>query len=383
MNINELLNIKDKHWDFLEKQSSSFYIYFEDELKKNVKKQIEFWSAISAKPKVFYSVKANPNLEVLKVLSSVVDGFDVSSLAEFELLNRSAKIDSSRLTISGPSKSDSFLSSVAGLDLHCLHLDSRDEYEICRSYKRKSLRICNEETFSQKVGIPDADLKKILVSAEAKEFIGFHVYIGREQFSLDKFKWAITKMQHFQKLHPKAFASEVQVFFGAGLSGYEILDPFEFKKLVPASWTIHLEAGRALVQSAGVYGARVLSVKENRIIIDGGLQHMATHMTSPRTGLANFSTLSFRGKNLIESELSRFMICGSLSLWNDVLVSEFELPKEIRRNDWILFHTAGCYGWTAGSNQFIGPSNCDEFIFSDGKIKQASPKFLKSYLESF
>jgi diaminopimelate decarboxylase len=313
----------------------------------------------------------------------VVDGFDVSSLAEFKLLNVSAKIDSSRLTISGPSKSDSFLSSLFRRDLHCLHLDSREEYETFRSFKRKSVRVCNEESFSQKVGIPDADLNEIVESAGVEEFIGFHIYIGREQFSLDKFKWALTKMQRFYMLNPKAFVAEVEVFFGAGLSGYENLDPFEFKKLIPVNWKIHLEAGRALVQSAGVYAARVLSVKENRIIIDGGLQHMATHLSSPRTGLANVSTLCFRGKNLIECELSRFIICGSLSLWNDVLVSELELPKEIRRNDWILFHPAGSYGWTAGSSQFIGPSECDEFIFSDGNMKPASPEFLKSYLESF
>jgi diaminopimelate decarboxylase len=390
--LERLLNLKDSKWHFLAEQEQSFFIYFEEELVQNVLRQKKTWQSMSAQSKIFYSVKSNPNLSVIRALAPHVDGFDISSKREFQLVHELAHISLDRITCSGPAKSDQFLNQLIEKNIHCIHVDNREEYQILqKTLAPRSLRICKEESFSQKVGLSDHDVSQIIRSAEYQELTGFHAYIGREQFSTEKISFMLKKMLRFAELNPKAFVENPEIFFGAGLSGSEDLDINSLKNSLPlnwpTSWTIHIEAGRAIAHSAGVYAARILSVKEQggikRVIIDGGLQHLATHFSSPRTGLALASTLCLRGSNVLEGETSLFNVCGSLSLWNDVLLSDFPLPQDIRRNDWILFHPCGSYGWTAASNQFIGPNPVREFIMNAGMITDASPQYLKTYLESF
>ncbi|MCB0392017.1 MAG: hypothetical protein KDD58_12045, partial [Bdellovibrionales bacterium] len=147
---------------------------------------------------------------------------------------------------------------------------------------------------------------------------------------------------------------------------------------------VHAEAGRFLVNSCGSYFAKVLTVKNRKdnsyIIINGGLQHHAANLASPKFGNSNITCKMLRNSN---KEEEVFHVHGSLGVRNDRLLSDVKLPKDIKRGDWLEFMPCGAYGYTAGANQFISPDSIREYIIEDNNIIEVSPQLAKPYPLSF
>lgn len=357
----------------LQDKLNAHYIYDVALLKKEAALLKLLKEKLSFK-KIFYSVKSNPNPYLLSVISTLVDGFDVSSDAEVDLL-LNIKISPDRLTFSGPAKTNLAIPKMISSEISCVHIDSYDEYmkimvaekQLGKSVK-KAIRLANVESVSQKLGCSASEFEKIMMVANNDKFQGFHFYLGRESFSVEKLNASILKASWALAKYPHRFVSKPEIFLGAGLPRMFFLEGEtpDISKIVKHEFIINLEVGRSLVQSCGYYGARVLARKksdqEETVIIDGGLQHMASHLGSPKFNYAGIEFYFYRNESELPVSSDIASINGSLSLWHDKLAPAVKIPSDLKRGDWVFMSPIGAYGWTAATNQFIGPTIVKEWL---------------------
>lgn len=368
-----------------------FFFYSETEIEATVKNAQAFWSQWSLPGfETFYSVKVNPNPHLLKVMSKHVQGFDVSSLSEARLVRQwFSSATETQVTWSGPAKTNHALDEVLALNLHCIHLDSTDEWlEIARRNPnaKYSLRISTTEIHAQKLGFSKAELARLRTLTQ-KAWPAVHSYLGRETFSQTTMALFEERVQ--SAINEGFLADAPEVYLGAGLPSRKLLSAHE-PELKPQSLPsriLNLEAGRALIQSAGWYGTQILSLKstaeKKNAIINGGLQHLASHFQSPRYKAENVEVRFFRNGQELTDRSDVLSLQGSLSLWHDVMIENISAPAGLRRGDWIVANHVGAYGYSTASNQFLGPSKITEWLLhQDGRLQDISARDLRSYHEA-
>lgn len=335
---------------------------------------------------IYFSVKSNPSGVLLQHLAGLNINFDVSSENELSLAHKVTN-DYEKITVSGPAKTDAFLKKIKTINLKSVHLDSMEEYhELKTSNSSLSVRWPLESTYSQKVGLPIHDLHSIVKEcAQGRKLSGVHIYIGRERATKDFVQTNAQIIKKFMSDNKRAFVSEPSVFWGAGLPLAHHVESGFFPSGLECR--THLECGRSLVHDAGVYVTQVLEVRqkadENILIINGGLQHLATHFGSPRYGQDDVIVKALASRS--ESKLD-YTIYGSLGISTDVLVKKIQLSDSIKRGDWLAIGPCGGYGLTAGSNQFLGPHRAREIFFVDGKVIEdidTRPNYLESGLYEY
>ncbi len=356
----------------------SYFFYDLNQVGKNLQTIRDHFKNLN---QVYFSVKSNPSEIVLKYLSQLNINFDVSSAREFNTVLKATN-DAQRVTISGPTKTKALLGRSDIGSVKSIHLDSLEEFEeMKKTTASLTVRWPLESGYSQKVGLPKADLSNIVSQCQnTRRLTGVHIYIGRERATKEIIQNNFTDIKSFIEANRTSFVEKPVLFWGGGLPIVRHILPEHFPD--DPEFEINLECGRALIQDCGLYVTQILEVKEkngeNIIIINGGLQHLASHFGSPRFGQQDV-TVSLIKKSSLESKI--YNIYGSLGISTDILVKQISLSKELSRGDWLVFGPAGGYGYTAGTNQFIGPNAVQEIFYLNGKIQYSTPK-ITSYLES-
>lgn len=371
-----------------------FFIFSEQEIRSSVITARKFWQKWSRPGfEIFFSVKVNPNPHILKIISQLVEGFDVSSIAEARLV-RKLGIDGSRITWSGPAKTRQGLTEALGWGLRCFHLDSFDEWQLIRSFgaevtaaNRFSLRLSSNQIHNQKLGWSDLELKK-LRQVDSRKWPAVHSYLGRESFGVDSIQDFSDRIQ--KRIDEGLFVENPQIFLGAGLPSQRIIES-QLSDLTPKvipQKIMNLEAGRALIQNAGCYGTQILSNKlsngKRLIIIDGGLQHLGSHLLSPTYKSEAVEIRFFRAGQELLDRSDFISIHGSLSLWHDALISDIPAPQDLRRGDWFVANHVGAYGLTAASSQFLAPSQISEWLLleENSRLQEITPENLVPYCKA-
>ncbi|OFZ19022.1 MAG: hypothetical protein A2X94_12150 [Bdellovibrionales bacterium GWB1_55_8] len=381
--------VTDKGFPWLDgRERRAFFLYDTATIINNTNRVREIWQPLSSHEQsshaqhLFYSIKANPNGDLIRFISNSVDGFDVSSGIELRALLELG-IQPQRITLSGPAKTDECLELAIHAGIHAIHLDSVEEYQAIRGLMKAStrspgmtLRVPLNDPLSQKLGLPESDLIALLSRAVPGEFAGFHAYLGRESFSEELCIGMLHRMQDLLRAYPAAFGKEFAVYLGPGLPAKELQEqrPFQHSAHQPFPFPIHFEGGRTLISDAGCYGAPILSVKrglgglEQIVIVDGGFQHVASSLPSPVFSDRAIACLALRGSGILTTETTPTDVFGSLSLSHDALLSRASLPSNLQRGDWLLFSPCGAYGYTTAANQFIGHPQPEEWL-----LKSNSP----------
>jgi diaminopimelate decarboxylase len=368
-----------------------FFLYSEEEMKQSAQSARKFWSHWSLPGfEIFYSVKVNPNPYLLSLMTQWVDGFDVSSLSEARLVKKMGLLErGSKMTWSGPAKTDRALDEVRDWGLRCFHLDSVEEWKQFQRRKIQapySLRLSTSGLHTQKLGFSRAELEA-LNKLEPRAGTAVHAYLGRETFS--EKSWSAFQERLKSATEAGFVVSNPDIFLGAGLPSRSLLEK-HLASLRPnemPSRILHLESGRGLIQSAGWYGTQILSIKvdspSSNVIIDGGLQHLASHFLSPRFKDDAVEIRFFRKGVELQDRTETVSLHGSLSLWHDMMIENISAPAGLRRGDWIVANHVGAYGYSAASNQFLGPSRVKEWLLrSDQSIVDISAPHLRSYDEA-
>ena len=354
-------------------------------------------AAMPARLALHYAVKANPFPPLLTLMNGLVDGFDIASGGELEIV-RGAGIDPAKVSFAGPGKRDRELEAAIAAGV-TLNLESEAE-------ARRALAIGEKLGLTPRLAIrvnPDFDLKgsgmkmgggakpfgidaervPALVrelDASGAEWRGFHIFAGSQ--ALDAAAIAETQGQALDLAARLAEESGVALphcNLGGGLGipyfpgdvpldlslvGERLGERFEAlpDNLVETDFCIEL--GRYLVGEAGVYIARVIDRKESHgevfLVTDGGLHHQLA-------ASGNFGTVVRR--NYPSAIATRFgapveegaSIVGCLCTPLDKLADKGGFPRA-DVGDLIAVFCAGAYGASASPATFLGQGPAREML---------------------
>lgn len=245
--------------------------------------------------KVFYAVKANPDIEILRFLNGLNLGFEIASEGELEILS-SIGVEPSRIISSNPVKSLKFLKIAASYQVNHFSFDSMDEVDKiakfipdCNVYIRLSVpNEGSEWPLSKKFGVEIDDAVSLLSYAQDRGLnpVGITFHVGSQctniynwNIALDKAKtlWDISRKKGM-KLRLLNIGGGYPIKYTKNVVSIEAIEK-NVNKLIferfPEDIEIHIEPGRAVVGDAGIFVSTVIGKAvrgdEDWVYIDVGV----------------------------------------------------------------------------------------------------------------
>ena len=404
---NDILWNHDAGFDFsglAATYATPFYLYDADGINSCIE---AIRQAFENRVKVFYAVKANPNLELLRAVLPVADGLDISSGGELHQA-LTAGFNGANMSFAGPAKTYTELSDSIENGVGCISIESLRELNDCLRIARETgtkaqivMRINPEflnRSFGLKMGgravqfgIDEENIAEIVAVIETNlehlVFQGIHIYSGSQCFDTDGIVEGVENtFRIVGEIEGRSGLKCRTVNLGGGF-GYSHTKPDTYLdivelavKLLPTirkftddsdfEREIVFELGRYLTAPAGIYVTKVISTKESRgkqyYMVDGGLNH---HLAAAGTfGAAMRSNFIVRNLTRLDAELVRCQLAGPSCNPTDLLGVDIELPRpEI--GDLIGVLNSGSYGYTSSPLLFLGRPTPAELVYGGGQVR--------------
>lgn len=339
-------------------------------------------------PLVCYSVKANSNLTLMKLMKDEGAGFDVVSGGE---LYRARKVGAHprRIVFAGVGKTRDEIREGLEADILLINVESEMELatvdEVAGSLRRRArvgLRINPDVdpkthtyiTTGKKENKFGIDLERAAgIVKRHRDFrnvdlCGLHVHIGSQITSVDPYIATLRRLTEFLPLCREAGCRIEYLDIGGGFgiwykeklarTAREIADAL-IPILIKTGCRVILEPGRFIVGNAGVLVTRVLYVKESgdrRIVIcDAGMNDLirptlygAYHKIWPIQSDATLNgeapdEETWTGPTRVSD------IVGPICETSDFFARERKLP-DVKPGDLLCVFSAGAYGYSMSSN---------------------------------
>ena len=116
-------NVKDAIIDIAKKYGTPFYIYSFDKIESKI---ALLKDALCGCGNLYYSAKANPNIDILKIMQQSGLGVEVSSICELELA-KAAGFLPDKIVFSGPGKDDATIERLVDERIRCINVESFNE----------------------------------------------------------------------------------------------------------------------------------------------------------------------------------------------------------------------------------------------------------------
>ena len=244
--------------------------------------------------KVFYAVKANPDIEVIKYLNNLGIGFEIASEGELAIL-KELKVEPDRVITSNPVKTFKFLREAVKYGIDYYAFDSIAEIDKLSKYapnKKVYVRLTvpnegSEWPLSKKFGVETEDAVSLLCLARKKGLdpVGITFHVGSQCNNIYNWNTAIDKARQVKELAQKEGIEIKMLNIGGGY-------PITYIKKVPDIETIEakinnliqeyfpeaeifIEPGRAVVGDSGIFISRIIGKaqrgNENWLYIDVGV----------------------------------------------------------------------------------------------------------------
>ena len=325
-----------------------------------------------------YSLKAFPNVAILRLLAAEGFGADVSTLGELAFALE-AGIDGERIVVHGNNKSDEELRAAAEAGVRFVVLDALDEVEraaaagVSNALVRvtpgieadthESIRTAHH---GSKFGLPPEQALGAVARARdsgALAVDGVHLHIGSQLLGLDAALETVEWLGGFAgRCREELGWVPTVVDLGGGLGIRYVegerapaVDEFVAALLgrLGQAWpgeapAVILEPGRSLVGRAGVTLYRVGVVKRasdevTYVAIDGGMSD------NPRPQLYGARYSALLANRAGDEPSASYDVCGKHCESGDVLIERAHLP-EPRRGDLLAVPGTGAYTLSMGSN---------------------------------
>ena len=390
-----------------EEFGTPLYVYSKRQIVDNFHSFNDTLKASGKEHYVSYAVKANSNIEILRVLAEEGSGADVVSAGEL-LVALAAGFSPEKITFDGTGKTDDEIELALKAGIHAFNVESLDELKVIND-------IAIELGVRAKVSIrvnPDVDAKShpyistgmkenkfgielgeareafaYAASHPALEVIGIHVHIGSQITSLDPFiKAARSTVKFVNSLRVKSGIMLEHLNFGGGQGihyrnvvkhpllpkdelgeeGEYVPSLSEFVGAVlpildQTGLKIIFEPGRAIVANACALVAKVLYTKSNSakkfVITDTGM----TELIRPCLYEAYHQVAPLK---LTQSATQKVDIVGPICETSDFLAQNREMPS-LKRGDRLAVLCAGAYGYTLASNYNLRPRATEVLVDGD------------------
>ncbi|KAK6482800.1 diaminopimelate decarboxylase 1 [Huso huso] len=302
----ESVNIKDLQATVERLYKSPFYVYSKAQLQKNISDYCTALNQSGLEHKLYYSVKANRNLELLRIISS--SGCGATTVSGFEMqIAMQAGFPPSNILYNGNGKTMEEIEYA--IRQGCmLNIDSQfDAAHILEVAKKlhKTARVLlrlnpdidpNVHPYNttglqlSKFGIIDQHLSTVVEMVQSSpcvEVIGLHCHLGSTIDDLGVIASMCTYLlQKTRELRGKGFDSIRCINVGGGLSinykreGGAVPTPAKLiaeiqKKLKGEKMQIILEPGRSVIGNTAILVTKVLGVKSSPsktfVVTDGSM----------------------------------------------------------------------------------------------------------------
>jgi len=230
------------------------------------------------KSRVFYAVKANPDIEILRYLDTLNMNFEIASEGELEILS-SIGVKPLRIISSNPVKSLKFLKMAASYGVHSVSFDSEEEVNKlaeliprCNVYVRLSVpNEGSEWPLSKKFGVELDEAADLLLYARDKGLnpVGITFHVGSQctniynwNIALDKAKmlWDLARKKGI-RLNLLNIGGGYPIRYTKNVIGIEAIEK-NINSLIferfPRDIEIQIEPGRAVVGDAGIFVTTVI-----------------------------------------------------------------------------------------------------------------------------
>ena len=357
--------------DIIDSQNTPFYLYSQKNIEDAYANLKNFLDS-----EIFYSVKANSNQAILKIIKNCGSGADVVSAGELER-SLEAGFNPNKIIFEGVGKSEEDIRYAIQQNIRLINVESLNEIKLINQIGKNLNKVIN-------IGIrlnPDIDgntLNKITTGKKTDKFgigidqtgnifykvksyqhikiKGISCHVGSQLQDLKIFENVFYAMK---RIANDFIANDIKlehVDLGGGLGvNYESnsnnLDIQSIGKLVKRifhqnSYKISFEPGRYLVAKSGVIITKILTLKKNGdinfVITDAGMQ---TLIRPAMYGAIH----RIEALNDLEKEYINYTIAGPICESSDIISTNIQLPKQ-NVNNYLLIHDVGAYGAVMSSN---------------------------------
>lgn len=378
------------------------YLYDLSKLRHHVNRLM---TTLPSTCQLFYAVKANSDLMLLKALAPIVHGFEAASLGEIEKVRT---VDEEiPILFGGPGKTAEEIEGAIHHNVTLLHVESLHELRLVNyiaSQKGTSVSILLRVNLRHSVpnaqlkmagvptqfGIDEAEVPVAIVLAKSLPNVrlcGFHFHAMSNNVDFKTHAEFVNHCFETAKRWEEEWnidISYLNVGGGIGVNYRDIENQFNWddftnrledilKRHEGSNWNMLFECGRYLTSSCGYYAAEVLDIKQNHgqyfCVVRGGSHHLrlpaAWKQSHPFTVVPTDKWIyPFERPEVSEEFIT---VAGELCTPNDILAREVKVPH-IRAGDILLFSYTGAYGWAISHHDFLSHPHPEHLYIESGQV---------------
>jgi len=368
---------------------------------------------------IYFAVKANPNIKILKKMRALVDGLDISSAGEFRQVLK-AGFSPKQLSFAGPGKTDDELKTIISENIGIINVESINEIKrvdsIAYSLRKKaniSIRVNPKKQHNKfairmggwpsQFGIDEEKCREVfqfIRRIEHCKLLGIHVYTGTQCLDEDTL---IDNINNVLRMTIELFETtgyEPQIInFGGGFGvpyykNQEEIDLDYVCSEISRKFIVFkretglaevrgiLELGRYLIAEAGMYITSVVDKKESRgkkyCVLNGGMNHhLAASGNFGQIVRKNFKIINLSNARNENKETITFV--GPICTTIDVIGEQIEI-SEPEIGDCIAVLNSGAYGYTVSPLFFLSHDTPIELLIEGEHVTVIRKRFTSDVL---
>ncbi len=377
-----------------------YYIYDKSIIRQQIEKLVE---ANIKRSNIHFSLMANNNIHLLKIIKNTGIGVFVSSIQELQIA-LSANFKKDQIVFCSSNLNNEEIDFVIK-ESPIIVADSYsqlkkfisnniiDEIAIRISLSPELYKKYNEIEI-QRQGISISQIKDAINYCKINniKIIGIHTYLGTNVRNISFYKEGLNELLNLsQGLNNLGF---IDMSGGFGLD-YKVSDSefnidevvkhFENKRLnnpnLSKSIELKIEPGRFIMASGGKLITKVIEVNKKDANVYIGVDTNLSNFPRPYIYKESHLITAIKRKNKTESKFSNAFICGNSVKSDDFFVQNIDFPF-VEEGDLLCFHYAGAYCYSMSSN-FCSLLKPAEYLIEENtnKIKLIRKKeSIQSYL---
>ncbi len=380
-----------------ERYETPLYIYSQATIQGQVARLQKAALELNTEVEICYALKANGNVEIIKLMGEMGVGADLTSGGEL-FLAQQAGIPAQQMHFSGVGKTRPEIAQAIDAGISAIHLESEMEFDAIAqlaSQKEKIVSIAvrvNPDIAADthhyiatgnkvnKFGVPWGIAKRMLKQAKAHSWlrpVGLAAHIGSQIRDLAPFAALAKRLIEMANEVEDAGIRLDYLDVGGGVGiGYGADSPplnqwvgTVGEPIAAAGYKLIVEPGRALVGEAGVLLCQAIYVKRQGgirfIIVDAGM----SELLRPTLYQAHHPIMPVKKSS---EALLPANIVGPICESGDFIAKDRALPP-IQPGDLLAVMDAGAYGFAMSSN-YNGRRKPAEILISGEAARLIRPR---------
>ncbi len=368
------------------------YVYSQTTILKNWQAYLDALDASGQPSKVYYAVKANPNIHILRLLSQQGAGFDVVSGGEIKRA-LAAGATPKDIIFSGVGKSVAEINYAIEIGIHSIHIESEAELQRVQTLamqQHKSIDIAlrinpdvdsgthqyiSTGSHNNKFGIGYNKAVELYLLAKSMPNIkikGIACHIGSQITTLQPFLQALDQLLMIideLKVHD-IILQYIDMGGGLGIRYVDENPPsaLEYvkeiaRKLAHSNLELHLEPGRSIVADAGILLTKIEYLKTTDVYNFAVVDAAMNDLIRPALYDSYHELLPVTLRNLPKKNYS---VVGPVCESGDFLALDRSL--QITADDLLVIRDCGAYGFSMSSNYNTRP-RCAEVLVAGNSTR--------------